>query len=240
MKVAASYSAMWPWTQAQVRQECVSAAIVPVDGRMKGLGVLKEQSLPDVGVYRTGIRFQGALPVSPGQPLWVCAYGSLMWNPGFVFDEAVHGKLRGYHRRFCVRSTRYRGSPEQPGLVLGLDEGGACEGLVYKVPPEAVEQTVSYLYEREMIGDVYQPMLLPVLAAHHGSLRAYTFVVRREAPDYCNLPDADCAGIIATAEGLAGSNLDYLVNTVRHLEQLGVPDQQLHDLLVLARGTPGS
>ncbi len=213
----------------------MKAFILSAADEAKGLTTLKEHSPVDVGVYRTGIRFQGTLPVPAGQPLWVFAYGSLMWNPGFTYEEAVHGKLRGYHRRFCVRSTHYRGSPEAPGLVLGLDAGGACEGLVYKVPPEAVEETVSYLYEREMIGDVYQPMLLPVLAAHHGNLRAYTFVVRPDAPDYCNLPEAECAAIIAAAEGLAGRNLDYLANTVRHLEKLGVPDQQLHDLLALAR-----
>jgi glutathione-specific gamma-glutamylcyclotransferase len=189
----------------------------------------------DIGVYRTGIRFQGTMPVPPGEPLWVFAYGSLLWNPGFAFEEAVHGKLRGYHRRFCVRSTHYRGDVEAPGLVLGLDEGGACEGLVYRVRPEAVEETVAYLYEREMIGDVYRPMLLPVLAARHGTLRAYTFVVRPETPDYCNLPDADCAAIIAAARGLAGSNVDYLANTVRHLEELGLPDQSLHDMLTLVR-----
>src|SRR5258708_40082984 len=85
------------------------------------------------------------------QPIWVFAYGSLMWNPGFAHDAAEPALLRGWHRSFCVYSHRYRGTPERPGLVLGLDRGGACPGLALRIPAAAAEAAMSYLWEREMV-----------------------------------------------------------------------------------------
>lgn len=185
-------------------------------------------------IYQTGVRFNGRLPVPTGQDLWVFGYGSLMWNPGFAHAEQARALVRGYHRRFCVASTRYRGTPEKPGLVLGLAPGGACRGVVFRVPAAKVRQAVAYLYEREMIGDVYRPCMLPVMAERHGVVRAYSFICRLDSDSYRgDLCRQGTAGIIAEARGLAGSNRDYLANTVRQLEHLGIPDPHLHDLLAL-------
>src|SRR6476660_5856371 len=89
-------------------------------------------------------------PALPGGDLWVFAYGSLMWDPGFPHVASVPALLRGYHRSFCIWSARYRGTPEQPGLVLGLDRGGACRGIAFRVAEEAVAEVVGILWAREM------------------------------------------------------------------------------------------
>ena len=167
--------------------------------------------------YKTGLRFDGHLPVAAGQDLWVFGYGSLMWNPGFSHDEQVRGLIRGYHRRFCVISTRYRGTPDKPGLVLGLAPGGSCRGLLFRVPSSAVRATVDYLYEREMVGDAYRPVILPALSERHGVVRAYTFVCRRDSEAIKGKLCADStADMIAEASGLAGSNRDYLAYEQLH------------------------
>src|SRR6185437_5147948 len=90
------------------------------------------------------------------EPVWVFAYGSLMWNPGFAFAEARRGRLHGYHRAFCLYSRDYRGTPERPGLVLGLDRGGACDGVVYRLPAEGTGAAFDRIWAREMTGRVYE------------------------------------------------------------------------------------
>jgi cation transport protein ChaC len=171
-------------------------------------------------------------PPLPRGDLWVFAYGSLIWNPGFPYEEARPALLRGYHRAFCLRSTRYRGTVECPGLVLGLDRGGACRGIAYRVAAANARRAMDYLWEREMINLSYHCRDLQVHVAAR-SVRARTFVVRHDTGRY--FPDhsvAETARIIATACGERGGNREYLENTVRHLEQLGIPDRHLHALLV--------
>lgn len=167
----------------------------------------------------------------PGSPLWVFAYGSLMWNPGFPYLDCRPGLLRGFHRSFCILSTHYRGTPAYPGLVFGLDHGGACRGMVFQAAPQSLDQTIAYLWDREMITDAYQPRLLPV-QTDSGSVTALAFTVSRGHNQYCGrLCLESIADRIVKAEGDRGRNIEYLANTVEHLRELGIQDALLESLL---------
>ena len=162
------------------------------------------------------------------EPVWVFAYGSLMWNPEFDFAEARRGLLHGYHRSFCLYSRDYRGSPERPGLVLGLDRGGSCFGIVYRLPPERLGETFDRIWAREMTGRVYEMRRVRVRTPQ-GGVVAQACVVRRDSPDYAGrLSAEEAARVLANAVGGRGTGRDYLINTVRHLEALGVRDGRLH------------
>jgi cation transport protein ChaC len=162
------------------------------------------------------------------EPVWLFAYGSLMWNPEFEFAEARPALLRGYHRRFCLYSRDYRGTPERPGLVLGLDRGGACHGIAYRLPPERVGQTLDRIWAREMTGRVYEMRRVAARTAD-GAVAAHACVVRRASSDYAGrLSVDDTARLLASAVGGRGTGRDYLANTVRHLEALGIRDRLLH------------
>ena len=93
--------------------------------------------------------------------LWIFGYGSLMWRPGFTHAERARARLDGYHRAFCISSTHHRGDALRPGLVLGLDRGGACEGVAYRVPAAEARTVLAYLRERELISGVYREAQLP-------------------------------------------------------------------------------
>jgi len=170
-----------------------------------------------------------------GKDLWVFGYGSLMWHPGFPHVETRVGTLFGFHRRFCVRSVRYRGTTECPGLVLGLDQGGSCRGLVFRVPAGEVPAALDYLQDREMMSDVYTPGLRPVLT-DRGEVEALCFVVDRSNRQYVGRLGLEAtAEIIGAAAGQRGPCSDYLANTVRHLESLGLGAGQLKRLLTLVQ-----
>jgi cation transport protein ChaC len=165
--------------------------------------------------------------------LWVFGYGSLMWRPGFAFAEALPALLRGWHRSFCLYSLHYRGTPQQPGLVLGLDRGGSCRGLAFRVPAADARSTVHYLNERELVGYAYRPHIAQVTLENGQRVAAYTFVADRGHRHYAgNLDPERQATIIMDAQGAAGLNRDYLINTVRQLESDGFVDRSLHALLV--------
>ena len=166
---------------------------------------------------------------------WVFAYGSLMWNPGFPFVEKSPATVTGYHRAFCVYSIEYRGTVERPGLVLGLDRGGACRCLAFRVAPEQADAVRAYLYERELSYPVYEPKQLSARLAGPPTGRtvmAEAFVVNRRHSSYAGkLAPAEVAAIIRGASGNRGTNRDYLENTVQHLESLGIAEGPLHRLL---------
>lgn len=172
--------------------------------------------------------------------IWVFAYGSLMWDPGFDVVEARPGLLRGYHRAFCIRSFGYRGTRARPGLVLGLDRGGSCRGMVFRVAAAKAAAVMDYLYAREMTERVYHHRQVRVLTPD-GPVTAHAFIVDRAHPQYAgHLDEETAARQIAFSAGKRGPNLAYLANTVRHLEALGIADGPLHRLLdraeALARG----
>ncbi len=162
--------------------------------------------------------------------IWVFAYGSLIWNLPFECDARRLGVVRGWHRSFCFGwITRWRGTKEQPGLMLVLDESGECEGIVYRLPREVSEAGLMELMRREMrakpdgMGPVWVDVETP-----DGPLRAITFVVDRQGPMYVGgLSEARVADVLAVAGGHAGSMADYLYQTVKGLEELGIHDAHL-------------
>ncbi len=173
------------------------------------------------------------LVLPEGKDFWVFGYGSLMWNPGFVYKDARVGWLRGYHRNFCVFSARYRGTPGCPGLVLGLDRGGSCRGMVFRVPAENGQAVMDYLYERELVTGVYIPRWLHV-DTHGGRVRAAGFVVDRGHEQYTGKLDNDeMARLIVQGEGQRGLCREYLRSTVQHLDDMGVADRHLREILRL-------
>jgi cation transport protein ChaC len=199
--------------------------------------------IPDVGRVDPARAYVSVYPVDTmppsiaalrdgGEPVWIFAYGSLMWNPDFDFAESRPAFLHGYHRRFCLYSRDYRGTPQRPGLVLGLDRGGSCHGIAYLLPPERVAQSLDRVWAREMTGRVYEmrPVALRIAA---GRVKGHACVVRRESPDYAGrLSIDDAARLLAVAVGGRGTGRDYLANTVRHLEELGIHDALLHRIAV--------
>jgi cation transport protein ChaC len=169
------------------------------------------------------------------EDFWVFGYGSLMWNPGFPHKEVRVATLRGYHRGFCVYSFRYRGTPRVPGLVLGLDRGGSCRGMAFRVPREEGEAVMDYLYERELVTGVYIPRWLQ-LETDEERIVAAGFVVDRDHEQYAGkLSSEEVADLIVQGAGQRGACTDYLANTVRHLDELGLPDPRLTRLLSLVQ-----
>jgi glutathione-specific gamma-glutamylcyclotransferase len=162
--------------------------------------------------------------------LWIFGYGSLMWNPGFPHSEHEPALLRGWHRSFCVYSHNYRGTPEKPGLVLGLDRGGSCRGMAFRVSVREIGTAMEYLWEREMRGGVYELREVPLELAGR-TVKARAFVVRRGHKNYAGrLSTDETARLILQGIGARGHCREYLGNTVRHLERLGLVDGPLHRL----------
>jgi cation transport protein ChaC len=163
--------------------------------------------------------------------LWVFGYGSLMWRPGFPFLERRHAHLHGYHRALCVYSHVHRGTPERPGLVLGLDRGGRCHGVAFRVAPEEAAETVQYLREREQVTAVYVERRLPVRLAGGEAVAALAYVVDRGHPQYAGrLPQEDSLRLVRQGVGVSGANPDYVRSTHRHLLEMGVTDPVLAQL----------
>jgi glutathione-specific gamma-glutamylcyclotransferase len=168
--------------------------------------------------------------VAQRRDLWIFAYGSLMWDPGFAYAEAQPALLRGYHRSFCVYSPRHRGTPERPGIVLGLDRGGACKGIAYRVPAADVAAALHYLWDREMARGTYRLKEVPV-DIPAGKVKARAFAVDRKQVGYAGrLSPEAIARLILQGIGGRGSCRQYLENTVCELRKLGLVDGPLHRL----------
>lgn len=178
---------------------------------------------------KTGVTEGDSAANSQADSFWIFGYGSLMWNPGFQFRERRHAVLPGFHRRFCIRSTIYRGTPEQPGLVLGVDAGGECHGMAFLIDASRREEVLAYLYDRELPSKVYTPTWVSIVIDGEPA-EALTFVVRREHRQFACLSEEEMAAIIASSTGANGSNFEYLEKTVHALHELGVPDRDLDAL----------
>lgn len=170
----------------------------------------------------------------PKGDIWIFGYGSLMWQPDFPHTDSQPALLRGYHRSLCLYSHQHRGTPDVPGLVFGLDRGGSCRGLALKVARNNTENVLTYLHEREMLNRVYLPKWLPVQLPS-GTVPAYAFIADRRHKQYAGrLDDADAVKLILQGYGKRGHCLEYLQNTLRHLDELGIADAPLHRLVRLA------
>jgi glutathione-specific gamma-glutamylcyclotransferase len=175
-----------------------------------------------------------------GADWWVFAYGSLLWNPLFPFEDAKPALLRGFHRRFCLWSLGSRGTVEEPGLVLGLDRGGSCRGVAYRLPARSAHSELALLWRREMVVGSYRPRWMRVHTAAR-SLTALTFIVEREHPQYAGrLSLARQAKTLSTALGVFGSSADYLERSRVALVTHGIVDPYLERLAIVVarRRTP--
>ena len=163
--------------------------------------------------------------------LWIFAYGSLMWRPDFRFAESLRAVVTGYRRALCIRSHVYRGTAERPGLVFGLDRGASCTGVAYRIPAEDVEATLDAVRVRELVLSVYREVVVPAELADGRNVQAIAYVADPGHPQYAGpLPERDLVAIVRRAEGDAGRNLDYVLNTQAHLAALGVHDPELFSL----------
>ncbi len=167
--------------------------------------------------------------IRPGEPLWVFAYGSLLWNPTFRQAEARVGIVHGWHRAYCLHLTRWRGTPEEPGLMLALDRGGSCKGVLFRLPDAEVRKDVELLLRRELVytDSGNRPHWFEVRTAT-GNVRALGFVANRNCSYYRPEPDPDeTVAMLARACGHGGSCAEYLYKTVASLEQYGIHDRHL-------------
>ena len=170
---------------------------------------------------------------SPEGGLWVFAYGSLLWSPEFTFTEQRVGTLRGWHRRFCLLQRRFRGTPENPGFVLGLDRGGICRGVAFRLDDGDPHATLMPVWRREMKGKGYEGRWVRV-ETEAGPVTALTFMVNRVSDRYTGrLSDAEIAERIATACGHLGPSAEYLFRTVEACAALGIHDRHLWSLQAL-------
>jgi cation transport protein ChaC len=169
---------------------------------------------------------------APGEEFRVFGYGSLMWRPDFSYVDIVPATLYGYHRAFCIQSTHYRGTKAKPGLVLGLDRGGMCRGRMFRVKPEHAAEVANQLHEREMVTGVYEPRWLKLRLGNGRTAQALGYVADRKHPQYAGkLTVAEVARRIRSGIGQNGSNVEYLRNTVLHLEEMGIAECSLHRVL---------
>jgi cation transport protein ChaC len=167
-----------------------------------------------------------------GEPgdLWVFGYGSLMWRTGFDYLERRQARLIGGRRALCVYSHIHRGTPERPGLVLGLDRGGSCRGIAFRVAAEKATATLSYLQERELVTKVYKEAVRPVelLEGAGERVRALCFLVDRAHPQYAGgLSPEEQLHFVRQGHGRSGANPEYVVETVKHMRELGIRDTAL-------------
>lgn len=174
--------------------------------------------------------------------LWVFGYGSLIWRPGFETLEAVPARLAGFRRSLCVFSIVYRGTPERPGLVFGLDRGGECAGIALRVGAEHARAVIAYLRAREQVTRVYLERWLTVSLARGGEperVRALCYVADPTHVQYAGgLNLAQQAAIVARGWGRSGPNVAYVRNTAHHLRELGIRDRGLDRLMGLIGRRP--
>ena len=174
-------------------------------------------------------------PWEPGSPFYIFAYGSLMWNPEFAWDARHVATVRGYHRAFRIWSRINRGTPENPGLVLTLECGGSCRGLIYRIDPDRVQEEMSRIWKREMTYGSYRPKWLNCIVGEQ-SIRALAFTVNRQCTGYTGeIPLEVAVEAIASARGRYGAAHDYLFKTTETLRQHGIRDSRVEHLTALVK-----
>ena len=189
--------------------------------------------IDDIPLKQTvaSLRHEHAVSHDDGDDLWVFSYGSLIWRPGFAFLDRVPARLTGLHRALCVYSFVHRGTPEKPGLVLGLERGGACRGIAYRVSAALRHDTIAYLRTREQVTSVYRETtrLVTLTDAERRRVRALVYVVDHGHVQYAGrLSLAEQLRCVRQGHGQSGPNRDYVIETVKALESLGFRDEPLH------------
>jgi cation transport protein ChaC len=172
--------------------------------------------------------------------VWTFGYGSLMWRPGFEPDAFETARLAGFQRRLCIRSEHYRGTAEQPGVVMGLTEGGCCIGRAIGFRRERAEEIMAYLDARELVTNVYERRLVPLeLLESRRIVQAWAYVARLDHDQYCG--GADEAAILEMVRngcGSSGTCEEYLVNTLDHLDAMGIEEPHLRAVVTRLTTTP--
>lgn len=170
---------------------------------------------------------------------WVFGYGSLMWNPGFRFEERLTARAFGYRRSLCVHSWVHRGTERRPGLVLGLDYGGSCIGMAYRVASTERTDVIDYLRERELVTNVYKERTMAVQLSDGRRVPALAYVIDRSHVQYAGARTAaEAAVTVAVAVGKSGPNSEYVLNTLAHLREMGIRDHWLEEVAAnLTAGT---
>lgn len=166
----------------------------------------------------------------PGEDIWLFGYGSLIWNPAFHHVETRTGRVYGFHRRFCLWTLLGRGNSTNPGLILGLDRGGSCRGVAFRIAADVVDSETDIVWRREMVTRAYVPRWVGV-HTDQGPVRAIAFAINHDHERYAGLvPEREAAAAIASAQGALGACAEYLFNTVAHLEEIGIHDRALSKL----------
>ena len=174
-------------------------------------------------------------PWEPGTPFWIFAYGSLMWNPKFTWDARHTATIRGYHRSFRLWSRVNRGTPENPGLVLTLECGGSCRGLVYRIAPDLVQEQMQLIWKREMMYGSYRPKWLNCIVGDE-AIRALCYTVNRGCTGYTGeIPVEVMVEALSSAAGRYGPAHDYLFKTTETLREHGIRDSRVEHLAGLVK-----
>jgi len=171
--------------------------------------------------------------------LWVFGYGSLMWRPGFAYREAAPARLSGFHRSLCVYSHVHRGTPERPGLVLGLDRGGSCRGRAFLVEAAQRDETIAYLRAREQVTAVYEERHVELRLDDGARVAGLAYVVDRRHPQYAGRLSLEAQlRFVEQGSGISGVNRDYVLSTVAALVDLGIHDPGLDALAARLAAVP--
>ena len=196
-------------------------------------------TLSDVDLERSRAELFARRPGNGDSAVWVFAYGSLIWNPLFAHADQRAARINGYHRAFCLWSMIGRGTAERPGLVLGLDRGGCCHGVAYRLPAEVVEDDLRLLWRREMVVGSYVPRWVRARLGS-GSVDAIAFVVNHRHPHYAGpVAVGPVVEALSTARGVWGSNLHYFVQTLNGLRAHGIVDRRLEAIAARLPGDRG-
>lgn len=180
--------------------------------------------------HRERLRRRVLSEIGGGKDVWIFAYGSLIWNPILRYAEQRMARIYGYHRAFCQWTHLGRGSPDRPGLMAGLDRGGSCRGIAYRIAPDEVECETRILWDRETPLPMYVPRVLNA-TTQAGSIRAIAFIANHTSEYYIGPMSIDAqAELISRAGGSLGSNAEYLFNLVRCLEERGLLNESLKKL----------
>jgi cation transport protein ChaC len=164
--------------------------------------------------------------------LWVFGYGSLIWQPGFEFEDSALAWVYGYHRALCIFSHVHRGTPQQPGLVLGLDQGGSCQGVAFRIAKTHRDKTLAYLRDRELVTSVYLEKTLRLHFADGDSAFGLAYVADQTHCQYAGrLSIEEMTRMIAEGVGINGDNPAYVRNTYEHLQRLNIHDEELKEIV---------